>query len=70
MHELTNTEIVRWWRRIGVVTPVAGKVAAATAKWRDDGFDPIVVAAAPDDDAALNRAANAARRSIHRASRR
>ena len=21
MHELTNTEIVRWWRRIGVVTP-------------------------------------------------
>lgn len=48
-------------RRIGVVTPVAGQVAAATAKWRDDGFDPIVVAAAPDDDAALNRAGDVLR---------
>lgn len=42
--------------RIGVVTPIAGQIAAATAKWRADGFDPVVTAAAPDDDDALDRA--------------
>lgn len=43
--------------RIGVVTPIAGQVAAATTKWHADGFDPVVTHAAPDDDAALDRAA-------------
>ena len=47
--------------RLGVVTPVAGQVAAASAKWRADGFDPVVTAAAPDDEAALDRAADALR---------
>lgn len=47
--------------RIGVVTPVAGQVPAATAKWRADGFAPIVMAAAPDDDPALDRAGDALR---------
>lgn len=44
--------------RVGVVTPVAGQIAAATAKWRADGFDPVTVAAPPDDDAQLDRAAD------------
>jgi protein AroM len=43
--------------RIGVITPVAGQVAAATAKWRADGFDPVVAAAAPGQATALDRAA-------------
>lgn len=47
--------------RIGVVTPVAGQVAPATAKWRADGFDPVTVAAPPDDEAALDHAADALR---------
>ncbi|HEX4935171.1 MAG TPA: AroM family protein [Gemmatimonadaceae bacterium] len=47
--------------RIGIVTPVAGQVPAATAKWRADGFDPIVVAAPPDDDDALDHAAETLR---------
>lgn len=47
--------------RIGVVTPVAGQVAAATAKWRADGFDPLTVAAPPDDEGALDHAADALR---------
>jgi len=50
-------------RRIGIVTPVQGQVAAATAKWRSDGFDPVVTWAAPDDDEALDRAASALRES-------
>ena len=45
-------------RRVGVVTPIAGQVAAATAKWRADGFDPVVTSAAPDDDDALDAAAD------------
>lgn len=44
-------------RRIGIVTPVRGQVEAAAAKWRRDGFDPVVTWAEPDDDAALDRAA-------------
>jgi hypothetical protein len=39
------------------VTPIEGQVAAANAKWRADGFDPVVTSAPPDDDAALDRAA-------------
>lgn len=49
--------------RIGVVTPIAGQVAAATTKWHADGFDPVVTFAAPDDDAALDRAAELLRAS-------
>lgn len=49
--------------RIGVVTPIAGQVAAATTKWHADGFDPVVTYAAPDDDAALDRAAELLRAS-------
>ena len=43
--------------RIGIVTPVRGQVEAADAKWRRDGFDPVVTWAEPDDHAALDRAA-------------
>ena len=45
-------------RRVGVVTPIREQVAAATAKWHADGFDPVVTWAAPDDDEALDRAAD------------
>lgn len=48
--------------RIGVVTPIEGQVAAASAKWRADGFDPVVASAPPDDDAALDRAAEQLKR--------
>jgi protein AroM len=34
-------------RRVGIVTPVAGQVAAAHAKWVADGFEPVVRAASP-----------------------
>lgn len=32
---------------VGVVTPNAGQVPYAAAKWRDDGFDAVVVSASP-----------------------
>jgi len=34
-------------RRIGVITPIRGQVAAADAKWRRDGFEPVVASASP-----------------------
>lgn len=34
-------------RRIGVVAPIAGQLAAAEAKWRADGFDPVMAWASP-----------------------
>jgi protein AroM len=34
-------------RRIGVVAPIAGQLAAAEAKWRADGFDPVMACASP-----------------------
>lgn len=34
-------------RRIGVVTPIRAQAAAAEAKWRADGFDPLVTWASP-----------------------
>jgi protein AroM len=34
-------------RRVGVVTPIRGQVAAAAAKWRGDGFDAVVTWASP-----------------------
>ncbi len=34
-------------KRIGVVTPIRGQAAAAEAKWRSDGFDPLVTWASP-----------------------
>lgn len=42
---------------IGVVTPNAAQVPWAAAKWRADGFDAVVAAAAPGDAAALEDAA-------------
>jgi protein AroM len=42
---------------IGVVTPNTAQVPWAAAKWRNDGFDPVVAAAAPGDAAALEGAA-------------
>ena len=44
-------------RRIGVVTPNAGQVDAARAKWAADGFDVTVTSAAPGDAAAIATAA-------------
>jgi protein AroM len=35
-------------RRIGVVTPIPGQIEPARRKWREDGFDARVVAAAPN----------------------
>ncbi len=43
-------------RRIGVVTPVAGQVDVARAKWTADGFVATVTWAAPGDAADLARA--------------
>jgi hypothetical protein len=33
--------------KLGIVIPNPGQVSAATAKWRGDGFDPVVVAVQP-----------------------
>lgn len=45
--------------RLGIVTPNAAQVPSALAKWRDDGFDDVVVvAAAPGVDDELTRAAD------------
>ncbi len=44
---------------IGVVTPNAAQVPWAAGKWRADGFDAVVAAAAPRDAAALVAAAAA-----------
>lgn len=44
-------------RRVGIVTPVAGQVPFARAKWRQDGFDPVVTSAPPDAAAGIEPAA-------------
>lgn len=48
-------------RRIGVVSPIAAQVAAAEAKWRADGFDPVMAWASPVRHDELDRAADAMR---------
>jgi protein AroM len=42
---------------IGVVTPVAGQISAASAKWRRDGFTPHVTYASPFAHSEIERAA-------------
>jgi protein AroM len=44
-------------RRIGIVTPVKAQAPAAEAKWREDGFTPIVTWAAPHDTIQMRQAA-------------
>ncbi len=46
-------------REIGVVTPVAGQVEAARAKWEAHGFSPCVTWASPYDPSEIDRAAGA-----------
>lgn len=48
-------------RRIGVITPNTAQVPFAQAKWRDDGFDVTVTAAAPGAALELAEAARALR---------
>jgi protein AroM len=51
-----------WPGRLGVVTPSIPHVPQTEARWRGDGFDPVVVPLSPyeeEDPAALRRAANA-----------
>jgi len=43
-------------RRIGVVTPNRAQVPFATRKWIEDGFEPVVIFASPEDHAAIQRA--------------
>ena len=45
-------------RRIGVITPNRAQVPFAEAKWREDGFEPRVTWASPDDEQELRRAAD------------
>ena len=45
-----------------MVTPLQRQAGAAAAKWRAAGFNPVVTWAAPDDDDALDRAADELRR--------
>jgi len=55
---------MRWPGRLGVVTPSARHVPQTGARWRKDGFDPVVVSLSPyehEDPAALARAATALR---------
>jgi len=56
---------MRWPGRLGVVTPSVPHVPQTEARWRRDGFDPVVVALSPyehEDAAALARAGGALRR--------
>jgi protein AroM len=48
-------------RRIGVVAPIAGQLAAADAKWRSDGFDPVMTWASPLRHDEIDGAADAMR---------
>lgn len=48
-------------RRIGVVSPIAGQLAAAEAKWRADGFDPVMASASPIAEHEIDAAAEAMR---------
>ncbi len=45
--------------RVGVVTPNAGQVTAATSHWTEKGFQPTVTVASPLEPEALPRAAHA-----------
>ncbi len=48
-------------RRIGVVSPIAGQLAAAEAKWRSDGFDPVMACASPVAEHEIDAAAETMR---------
>jgi protein AroM len=48
-------------RRVGVVSPIAGQMTAAEAKWRDDGFEPVMTWASPVCEREIDRAAAAMR---------
>ena len=53
-----------WPGRLGVVTPSVPHVPQTEARWRGDGFDPVVVPLSPyeeEDPAALRRAGGALR---------
>jgi protein AroM len=53
-----------WPGRLGVVVPSVPHVPQAEARWRGEGFDPVVAALSPydeEDPAALRRAAEAVR---------
>jgi protein AroM len=53
-----------WSGRLGVLTPSVPHVAQTEARWRRDGFDPVVAPFSPyeeNDPAALRRAADAMR---------
>jgi protein AroM len=53
-----------WPGRLGVVVPSVPHVPQAVARWRGEGFDPVVVALSPyeeEDPAALRRAAEGVR---------
>jgi protein AroM len=55
---------MRWPGRLGVVTPSVPHVPQTEARWRRDGFDPVVVPLSPyeeEDAAALARVAGAFR---------
>jgi len=55
---------MRWPGRLGVVTPSVPHVPQTEARWRRDGFDPVVVALSPyeeEDASALARVAGAFR---------
>jgi hypothetical protein len=43
----TLVQSLKRTRKLGIVTPNTGQVRAAYAKWRRDGFDPVVVAVQP-----------------------
>lgn len=53
-----------WPGRLGVLTPSVPHVPQTEARWRADGFDPVVIPLSPyeeEDPAALTRAADALR---------
>jgi len=55
---------MRWSGRLGVVTPSVPHVPQTEARWRRDGFDPVVVPLSPyeeEDASALARVADAFR---------
>jgi len=43
----TLVQSLKRTRKLGIVTPNTGQVQAAYAKWRRDGFDPVVVVVQP-----------------------
>jgi protein AroM len=54
-------QAMRWPGRLGVVTPSVPHVPQTEARWRRDGFDPVVVPLSPyeeEDPAALARVAS------------